>query len=139
MPHARKDTLIWIPGNYYHIYNRGVQKATLFHEEENYLYVIRKIKKYCREYQLSPIVYCLMPNHYHFLLRQDGEHPAGLLPQRIFNGYTKAYNKRYGHIGTLFEPCYQANTIESETHLLNLCRYIHVNPVKDGIVADPRD
>jgi REP element-mobilizing transposase RayT len=139
MPYARKDTTQWLPGHYYHIYNRGAQKATLFREEDNYFYVLRKAKKYCREFQLSMIAYCLMPNHYHFLVRQDGEQRAGLLPQRIFNGYTKAYNARYGHSGTLFERRYQVKRIESQAHLLHLCRYIHANPVKDGLVSGPGD
>ena len=80
-----------------------------------------------------------MPNHYHLLVRQDGEEPAGLLPQRVFNSYTKAYNKRYEQSGTLFEHRYQVKMIQSSSHLLHLCRYIHANPVKDGLVADPSD
>ncbi|MBC8497074.1 MAG: hypothetical protein H8D37_05375 [Chloroflexi bacterium] len=55
------------------------------------------MKKYCAQFSLSLIVYCLMPNHYHYLVRQDGEGRVGLLPQRVFNSYSKAYNKRYGH------------------------------------------
>ena len=78
-------------------------------------------------------------NHYHFLVRQDGEHAAGLLPQRVFNSYSKAYNKRYDHSGTLFETPYKVKLVESDTHLLHLCRYIHSNPVKDGLVSDPSD
>lgn len=81
------------------------------------------------------IAYCLMPNHYHFLVRQEGEYPGGLLPQRIFNGYTKAYNKLYEHSGTLFERRYQVKQVESESHLLHLCRYIHANPIRDGRLA----
>ena len=77
-----------------------------------------------------------MPNHYHFLLRQDGDQSAGLLPQRLFNSYTKAYNKRYDQSGTLFEGRYQAKEVGNENYLLHLCRYIHANPVKDGLVSD---
>jgi putative transposase len=77
-----------------------------------------------------------MPNHYHFLIRQDGEESAGLLPQRVFNSYSKAYNKRYEHSGTLFEGNYKVTLVEDEAHLLHLCRYIHANPVKHGLVAD---
>lgn len=78
-----------------------------------------------------------MPNHYHLLVRQDGEQAAGLLPQRVFNSYSKAYNKRYGHSGTLFEGPYKAHQIERDDHLLHLCRYIHSNPVKHGLVSRP--
>lgn len=90
---------------------------------------------YCKSLNLTPIAYNLMPTHYHFLIRQNGENPAGLLPQHIFNSYTKAYNKRYQHSGTLFERRYQAKQVTNEKYLLHLCRYIHAKPVKDGIVG----
>jgi hypothetical protein len=75
-----------------------------------------------------------MPNHYHLLIRQEGEQQAGLLPRRIFNSYSKAFNRRYDHVGTLFEGRFKAVLIETDSHLLHLCRYIHANPVKDGMV-----
>ena len=82
------------------------------------------------------IAYCLLPNHYHFLVRQQGDYPAGLIPQRIFNSYSKAYNRRYEHSGTLFEGRYQAVHVVKESHLRQLCRYIHANPLKHGVVDD---
>jgi len=137
MPYARRDILTWQPGTYYHIYNRGARGLSIFHEPENYLFVLRRIKQYCRALRITVIAYCLMPNHYHLLVRQDGETPAGMLPQRVFNSYTKAYNKRYDHSGTLFEHRFQAKPVTDETYLLHLCCYIHTNPVKDGLVTDP--
>ena len=71
--------------------------------------------------------------------RQDGEQPAGNLPQFVFNSYTKACNKMYGHSGTLFEGRFRAKPVQNSSHLLHLCRYIHGNPVKDGLVVDPAD
>jgi len=139
MPYARKDTLTWQTGVYYHIYNRGAHKVGIFREEANYLFALSKVKEYSKTNHISIIAYCLMPNHYHFLLRQDGKEPAGNLPQSVFNSYTKAYNKRYQHSGTLFEGRFRAKLIQTKSHLLHLCRYIHGNPVKDGLVADPAD
>ena len=136
MPRPRPE---FIPGNYYHIYNRGAHRYPIFRETSNYRFVLRKMKRYLRELQLTPIAYCLMPNHYHFVIRQDGEHRAGLLPQRIFNSYTKAYNKRYNHSGTLFQGDYQIIPVLEEDYLLHLCRYSHANPVKDGLVARLED
>ena len=136
MPYARKDTLTWQKGMYYHIYNRGISKSPIFREEANYLFVLGKIKEYSKANNISMIAYCLEPNHFHFLARQNGEEPAGNLPQFVFNSYTKAYNKRYEHSGTLFEGRFRAKAIQTKSHLLHLCRYIHGNPVKDGLVAD---
>ncbi len=129
----------YFPGGHYHIYNRGAHGVSIFREPDNYIFVVRKIKKYCAEFSLCLIAYCLMPNHYHFLVRQDGDDRAGLLPQRVFNSYSKAYNARYGHSGTLFEGPYKAIHVDEQRYLLHLCRYIHANPVKDGLVDDIDD
>jgi putative transposase len=124
----------YLGGHYYQFYNRGAHREPIFREEDNYLFVLRRMKHYARTLALTPIAYCLMPNHYHFLIRQEGEQAAGLLPQRVFNSYTKAYNRRYGRSGTLFEGPYKVVAVEEEPYLLHLCRYIHANPVKDGLV-----
>lgn len=139
MPYARKDTLVWQKGMYYHIYNRGVSKSTLFWEPTNYQFVIEKLKKYSDVNHITVIAYCLMPNHYHFMFRQDGDKAAGKVPQFVFNSYSKAYNLKYSHSGTLFEGRLRAKPIQSRSHLLHLCRYIHGNPVKDGLTTDPAD
>jgi putative transposase len=94
------------------------------------------MKAYCGALALVPIAYCLLPNHYHLLIRQDGDQPAGLLPQRVFNSYSKAYNKRYDHSGTLFEGQYKVKVVEQDGYLLHLCRYIHANPAIHGLVHD---
>jgi len=129
----------YMPGHFYHIYNRGAHSTTVFREKDNYLFVLRKMEKYLREFDLTLIAYCLMPNHYHFLVRQDGEHQAGLFPQRVFNSYSKAYNKRYDHSGTLFEGPYKVIQVDKTNYLLHLCRYIHANPVKDRLVDGLED
>jgi len=88
MPYARKDLLTWQAGMYYHIYNRGVSQSALFRELDNYRFVLEKIQKYRKENNVTVIAYSLMPTHYHFLLRQDGEQPAGNVPQSVFNSYS---------------------------------------------------
>jgi REP element-mobilizing transposase RayT len=123
-------------GQFYHIYNRGVGRQPIFQEEENYLFLLRRVKEYASAFHIAVITYCLMPNHYHFLLRQDDQIPAGRLPQRVFNSYTKAFNKRYDRTGTLFEGPYKAIHVDQDRYLLHLCRYIHANPVKHGLVPD---
>ncbi len=136
MPQKRPD---YFPGGYYHIYNRGAHKVSIIRQAANFLFILNKMKQYSRQFDLTLIAYCLMYNHYHFLIRQNGAYPAGLLPQRVFNSYSKAYNKRYEHSGTLFEGNYKVKPVQTTPHLLHLCRYIHGNPVKDGLTADPAD
>jgi REP element-mobilizing transposase RayT len=127
------------PGHYYHIYNRGAHKQPIFRETENYLYLLRLLKDYTRRLEVATITYCLMPNHYHFLVRQDGEQSAGLLPQLTFNRYTKAFNRRYRRSGTLFQGRFQSVWVDKTEYLFHLCRYIHANPVKGGLTTHPAD
>ena len=123
-------------GYYYHLYNRGAHKASLFREHDNYVYVLHQVKKVIGEQNLTVIAYCLLSNHYHILVRQNGDAAAGLLAQYVFNAYSKAYNTRYEHSGTLFEGPFRAIKVDSQNYLLHLCRYIHANPVRHGIVTE---
>jgi putative transposase len=124
-------------GQYYHIYNRGGGRQPIFFEDENYRYLLRLFGKYLAAMDVAVIAYCLMPNHYHFLVRQDGETQAGLLFQRVFNAYSKAINERYGRSGTLFEGRFHSIHVDKSAYLLHLCRYIHANPVMAGLASSP--
>jgi putative transposase len=143
----------FVPDCYYHLYNRGNNRQTIFFQPENYLYFLEGIKKY-----LMPIVdiiaYSLMPTHYHLMVRVkqtsevsktskvlDGSEISAVSTamQKLLISYTKAINKRFERVGALFQGAYQAKAITKTEHLLHLCRYIHANPVKDGMVADPAE
>ena len=139
MPYARKDNISWVSGSYYHIYNRGARQVTIFREETNYLFVLSRMKKYLKELQLAIIAYCLMPNHYHLVLKQNSTQPLNSCVQLIFNSYTKAINKRYRRCGTLFEGRFKAKEIYEEQTILEVCRYVHRNPLDDGLVNKIED
>jgi len=119
MPQRRTQ---FVQGEYYHIYNRGAGRRKVFREADNYLFAIGRAKYYAPRYQVAVIAYCLLPNHYHFLVRQDGDTSAGLLVQHVFNSYSKAYNRRYGRSGTLFEGRFRAIHIDEQSHLIHLRR-----------------
>lgn len=129
----------YLPGNYYHFYNRGRSRLSIFHDEQDFMTALWKMNEYVKKFSFAMIAYCLEPNHYHFLTRQDGEPEARLLPQRVFNGYAKTYNNRYKHAGTIFEGEYRVKLVDNDRYLLHLCRYIHANPVKDGFAQRPED
>ncbi len=123
-------------GEYYHIYNRGCDKGKIFLADENYDFLLRLLEVRVREFHTTVIAYCLMPNHYHFLLRQDNDKSAGAMIQSLFNSYTKAFNSMYGRTGTLFEGPFKAIHVDKEHYLLHLSRYIHRNPLEAGLVHD---
>jgi putative transposase len=135
----------FVPGLYYHIYNRGNNRQSIFFQPENYLYFLRGVKKYI--VPLAKVVaYCLMPTHYHMLVRiqtsgfsENSEVSVSHAMMRLSVSYTKAINKRFERVGSLFQGQFQAKPVQNYPHLLNLCAYIHANPVKDGLVALPED
>jgi len=116
-------------GYYYHVFNRGFDKKPVFYTAENYVYALDLIKKYFRKYSVTSIAYCLMPNHYHFLLRQDGDLPLGNAIRDIFNAYVQDLNRQRQKSGSLFQGRFKAIQIEDEAYLIHLCRYIHRNPI----------
>jgi putative transposase len=127
----------FVSGGYFHVYNRGAARQSIFLRDENYLYLLRLLKKIAAECAVTVIAYCLLPNHYHWLLRQDGEIAAGKVPTRVFGSYSQAFNKALTRSGTLFEGPYQCIMVESDEYLRHLCRYIHANPVRHGLADAP--
>jgi REP element-mobilizing transposase RayT len=127
----------FVQGRYYHIYNRGAGGQAIFVEERNYIYVLRLLKKVARECRITVIAYCLLPNHYHWLLRQDGDTPAGKVPTRVFGSYTQAFNRAHERTGTLLEGPYKALAVEAGAYFVKLCSYIHLNAVHHGLVGTP--
>ena len=107
----------FVQGEYYHIYNRGVNRQAIFRCEDNYVFLLQRLKRYVAQWQVVVIAYCLMPNHYHFVLRQGGEHAISSFVQSVFNSYTKACNKMYDRSGTLFEGPFRAAHVDDEAYL----------------------
>ncbi len=135
---ARRATK-FIKGEFYHIYNRGCGRDRIFQSSENFRFLQRLLREYSSEFNVSVIAYTLLPNHYHLVLRQNGESSAGDYVQRIFNRYVKAFNKMYRRTGTLFEGPFRSIQVEDDAYLIRLCRYIHRNPLEARLVARIED
>ncbi len=125
------------PNTYYHLYNRGANRQPIFREARNYHFLLGRIKQYAEAFQVAVIAYCLLPNHYHLLVRQETDVKVSVFMQAVFNSYTKAFNKAYSRTGTLFESRYKAIEVKEYSYLLRLCLYIHYNPVAARLVTDP--
>jgi putative transposase len=122
---------------YYHIYNRGARRRSIFVDDTDFRAALQALKTYSVRYQIAIIAYCFMPNHYHWLVRQDGDIPIRYLAQYVFNGYVKAFHARHQTSGTLFEGTFKAKLVQHDAYLLHLCRYIHANPVRHGFAFAP--
>lgn len=120
-------------GNFYHIYNRGNNKETLFFEETNYYYFLQLVARH-----ILPIAsiysYCLLKNHFHILvrIREHAQDPSKKF-SNLFNAYTKAINKKYSRTGSLFQKPFRRIKITDEKYLKTVLIYIHLNPTTHKI------
>lgn len=123
-------------GEYYHIYNRGCGRQNIFREPDNYFYLLRLLQKKLPQQQVSLIAYCLMPNHYHFLVKQTDDFGITQFMHQLNTSYTKFINLNTKRTGRLFEYTFKAKLIETDETLLHVSRYIHLNPLLGKIVDD---
>jgi len=123
-------------GNFYHVYNRGNNRSSIFFEHENYIYFLRLVREHLITNAVDIVAYCLMPNHYHFLVYLRDETLSDAM-KSLSLSYTKAINKRFNRSGVLFQGRFQSIHTPQTDYLVNLARYIHLNPVKAGLVQQP--
>lgn len=143
-------------GNYYHVANYGVDKRTIFQDEEDYRTFLYYLKVYLlpknviekmpnlpkrmltksRNAEVELIAYSLMPNHFHMLLVEKEAGGISLFMKQLSNAYTKYFNERQKRSGSLFEGPFKAAEVKSE-HLTQVVRYIHLNSFLAGMVDDP--
>jgi len=125
---------------YYHLYNRTNNKELLFRNEENYIYFLKKYRYYF-DSEFDTISYCLMPTHFHFLIKVTGE-DVDKIKKRIgifLRSYTNAYNKRFERTGTLFQQKTKTKLIDKDQYFKTLVVYIHQNPIRSGLVKAQED
>lgn len=143
-------------GKFYHIYNRGNNGENLFLKPDNYQYFLTLYDKYI-SLVAETYAWCLMPNHFHILVRIKDEAEVGFLkPKRgqktppkkavpenqfghLFNAYAKAFNTQINRHGSLFEHPFKRIEVTSEEYLKQLVYYIHSNPIKHGFVESMLD
>ncbi|MBL6965124.1 MAG: hypothetical protein ISR60_01105 [Anaerolineales bacterium] len=149
-------------GQYYHIYNRGNNRENLFIEKRNYAYFLRLYARHILPVA-ETFAYCLLPNHFHFLIRTRTEEEQleyleikqigsvlktepifkAKKPSRAFNNffiaYARGFNNATDRTGVLFETPFRRKIITSDAYFYRLLAYIHMNPQKHGFVDDFRD
>jgi REP element-mobilizing transposase RayT len=135
MPRKRR---IHYPGAIYHVMLRGNAKQDIFHGDEEYRHFESILADGLEEYSLTLHAYCWMKNHVHMAL-QVKEAPLSKFMQTLSQRYTQWINKKHERVGHLFQGRYKAILVDKDDYLAELIRYIHLNPVRAGIVGDPTD
>ncbi len=160
----------YIENGYYHLYNRGVEKRSIFQDKQDYAVLLDYLKTYLTTKdidqlnkklidesttpieksrilkllkmnnfadEINLISYCLMPNHFHFLVKQKSLNAIDSFINSLFTRYVMYFNKKYKRVGPLFQDVYKAVLITSEPQLLYLTSYIHRNPKSLDLQGDP--
>ena len=167
---SRNARKYYIPNGYYHIYNRGVEKRSIFTSTQDYNVFTKYLKEYLlpkdREMlmsiianpyseaaekdkaasllrlnnfhnQVQLIAYCLMPNHFHFLIKQNAHNSIDQFMNSLGTRYTMYFNKCHVRVGHLYQGVYKAVEVESDEYLLHLTRYIHKQAVNTSGSPQP--
>lgn len=122
-------------GAVYHVTSRGNNKRPIFFDEGDREYFLKILTSINQRFNWICHAYCLMNNHYHLVI----ETPEGNLSQGMkqLNGeYTQVVNKKHGRVGHIFQGRYKAILIQKESHLLEVCRYVVLNPVRARLTTD---
>jgi putative transposase len=138
----------------YHLYNRGVENRRIFEDSDDYQKFLYYIKIYLSppdqlskeepllrvnlvngnlSENLHLIAYCLMPNHFHLLVRQKDKNAITKFMRQLTTAYSMYFNKKYSRLGPLFAGIYKASLVGSEEQIVHLSRYIHQKPRERGI------
>ena len=134
---ARKPRIEY-PGAFFHIIVRGNNRENIFRDSADYSHYLQKLVYFCREGDMTLYAYCLMPNHIHLLLEM-GKVSLSKVLQRFHTWYTQYFNRRYDRVGHVFQGRYKAIVCDRDAYLLELVRYIHLNPLRAGLVDGPED
>lgn len=148
---AKNIVKTYIENGYYHIYNRGVEKRDIFLDKQDCVVFQRYLKLYLADPievskidvprihtflknnmhgDLDLLAFALMPNHIHLQVKQKNKDSIAKFMRRLITSYVMYFNRKYKRVGPLFQNAYKASLIESDSYLLHLSRYIHLNPTK---------
>lgn len=123
------------PGALHHIIVRGIEKSPIFHDDVDRIHFLDRLGKVLSETNTSCLAWALIPNHFHLLLR-TGTHPIATVMRRLLTGHAINFNARHHRSGHLFQNRYKSILCQEDTYLLELVRYIHLNPIRAGLVTD---
>ena len=126
------------PGLLQHVMARGIERRKLFRDDKDRGSFLERLAIILEETQTQCYAWALIPNHFHLLLR-TGATPLSKVMRRLMTGYAVTFNKRHKRSGHLFQNRYKSVVCEEDAYLLELIRYIHLNPLRAKLVQDLKE
>jgi len=128
-----------VAGYCYHVLNRGNARSEVFHKPEDYAAFLRAIREASVRLPMPLLAYCLMPNHFHLVVRPIGDGDLSLWMQWLMTTHVRRYLKHYGHSGHIWQGRFKAFPTQDDDHLITVVRYVERNPLRAGLVARAED
>ncbi len=130
-----RQTRLDAPGLLQHVMARGIERTKIFRDDKDRKSFLERFANVLESTQTQCYAWALIPNHFHALLR-TGATPLSRVMRRLMTGYAVTFNKRHRRSGHLFQNRYKSIVCEEDPYLLELVRYIHLNPLRAGLVKD---
>lgn len=130
-----RQSRIDAPGALHHIICRGIDRQRIFEDDADRENFIKRLGVILMETKTVCYAWALIPNHFHILVR-TGDAPLSTVMRRLLTGYALSFNHRHQRSGHLFQNRYKSILCQEDRYLLELVRYIHLNPLRAGLVAD---
>lgn len=127
------------PEKYYHVYNRGINRESIFKEPKNYQYFLDRYYHYLNG-SVNTLCYCLMPTHFHLFIRvkPDVKNEQVIKSfKNFFISCAKSINKSYHRTGSLFQSKFKKKEVDSDSYFSTIIAYLNLNPVRAGVVPSP--
>jgi REP element-mobilizing transposase RayT len=122
----------------YHVIVRGLERRSIFRDDEDRQAYLDRLADLPARHGVRISAFCLMSNHVHLAV-QTGRAPLSRVMGQLQTAYAVSFNRRHDRVGPVFQGRYRALLVERDTHLLALVRYVHLNPVRAGLVSRPED
>ena len=123
----------------YHILNRGNAKQKVFHADGDYLAFINLMEKAKTHYSMRILAYCLMPNHFHLVVRPMHGKEVSQYMHWLMTSHVRRYHKHKGTSGHIWQGRYKSFLIQQDAHLITVLRYVERNPVRAGLVCSAKN
>jgi REP-associated tyrosine transposase len=123
----------------YHVLNRGNARAQVFHKPADYAAFLQIIGEASLRLPMAMLAYCLMPNHFHLVVRPVGDGDLSRWMQWLLTTHVRRYLKHYGHSGHVWQGRFKAFAIQDDDHLITVVRYVERNPLRAGLVSRAED